>query len=799
VRFDEFVLGVPGEDEGFRIRFHEQLTVLAGIGALERQALLDAVVGALTGSGDGTTITGVDSTGRPMQLVSGGGRVTGRYLDDGSTAPSPVGWFATDGESLRNLVVLTADDLGPTTSAAPRDDDPPELAEARTMLRDLEAQLETITGAQSRLEAALAELAELDGRIAIAEAHAARREYAKVLAELERVRAEASASMDSAHGAEIDQRMLRCEARARELITSWSACTDASALARLAAEGDDEVEDVDVERLMSVPAEVPAELAGLVAALARAGDHAAALEGRLRAVASASLPEPEDPRVLGLATVDQGDLWAAHARVVEAAASLQADQVAMGGLGADGERLAAIEELETAHAGAETASNLIERRTVPVIASSALAAVLALPMSSSSTFLALALLLAAAAGAAFGLGGPWRDRAAAEKREAAALARVGVPTYLGFHLRRVDATLDPTTFDRLGLAEAELEAASRSWAMACGGVSVSVVEAAALEAQVREYAAALAEQQGAVQEVAELRRTLDELALPDLAAAEDRVLQAVSPYGLGATDLEGLEPELVPEFVAGQVALGHAARRRAAQLEAAAAESAAAEALGDLLTGIGFAEGTLDERLGSFEWALERAREREAARAAARSREEVDADLARLEAEEARLRRPEWVGTVSSADASEPDVASLVARRDQLTAEVAAAERPFDRRELEHLTAHHEAAVRRVTAMELKLRGKRGDDGADVDQLQQYLLAALTRACHAGPHKEPVPVLLDDPFLRVPAERKWELMDMLRRLAEKTQLLYLTDDPFVGAWARRRADTGAITLLEPVE
>jgi uncharacterized protein YhaN len=62
-----------------------------------------------------------------------------------------------------------------------------------------------------------------------------------------------------------------------------------------------------------------------------------------------------------------------------------------------------------------------------------------------------------------------------------------------------------------------------------------------------------------------------------------------------------------------------------------------------------------------------------------------------------------------------------------------------------------------------------------------------------------VPVLLDDPFVRVPAERKWELMDMLRRLSEKTQLLYLTDDPFVGAWARRRADSGEISLLEPVD
>ena len=83
--------------------------------------------------------------------------------------------------------------------------------------------------------------------------------------------------------------------------------------------------------------------------------------------------------------------------------------------------------------------------------------------------------------------------------------------------------------------------------------------------------------------------------------------------------------------------------------------------------------------------------------------------------------------------------------------------------------------------------------------MQQYLLAHLTKAGHAGPSDDSVPVLLDEPFLRIGAERKWELLDMLRRLGETTQLIYLTDDPFVGAWARRRASAGLIPLLEPVE
>ena len=88
---------------------------------------------------------------------------------------------------------------------------------------------------------------------------------------------------------------------------------------------------------------------------------------------------------------------------------------------------------------------------------------------------------------------------------------------------------------------------------------------------------------------------------------------------------------------------------------------------------------------------------------------------------------------------------------------------------------------------------------SELADVQQYLLAHLTKAAHAGPHDESVPVLLDEPFLRIGAERKWELLDMLRRLGDKNQLVYLTDDPFVGAWARRRAAAGLITLLEPIE
>ena len=798
MRFDEFVLRVPGEE--FRIRFHEHLTVLAGVGALERQALVAAVVGAMTGASDETTLSCIDHTGRPVELRTTGGVVQARHTDDDSEAPTPVGWFCPDAESLRSLVVI-----GPATLAAPASgdaqaDDPPELAEARSLLRAIAEQLDAASAAQVRLAAAEAALDGIDARIRTAESDASRREYAKALADLERVRAESEALATGAAGATADRQLLAAAGDARHLAERWAELAAEARRARAAAEdvGPAGLEPADIARLADVPDQAPGDLRNLVAALARAEEYVAALGERLHQVASEGLTEPEDPRVLTLATLDQDTLWAALDRAVAAEEAVASEHVAVGGIGADGPRAAAIEELETSHWDMEQAHAVIDRRRVPVIAGAGIVAGLGVPFSAVHPLLGLLLCAAAAGVAWFGIGGAWRARTAATKREDAALDRVGVPTYLAFHLRRVDATLDPSALDRLGHAEADVVAARRAWEMISGGVDLAA--AATLRAEVRAYAAALAAQHGAVQEVTELRRTLDELAVPDLDAARARVVLAVEPYGLGAADLDGLEPDLVLGLVDRQVTMGRVARLQRTVVEAEADEEKTAARLDDLLARAGFADGQLDERMAQLEAAADHAREREAARAVARPASVVDADLHRLRAEARRLHRPEWADVTASM-AEGPDVATLVAERSAIAAELTAARdaaRAAASVDVATLSDRHAAVERRVTALEVQLRSERGEV-LDVDELQRYLLGALTKANCVGPRGEPVPVLLDDPFTKVPAERKWELMDMLRRLSEKTQVLYMTDDPFVGAWARRRADAGEIALLEPVD
>jgi hypothetical protein len=116
---------------------------------------------------------------------------------------------------------------------------------------------------------------------------------------------------------------------------------------------------------------------------------------------------------------------------------------------------------------------------------------------------------------------------------------------------------------------------------------------------------------------------------------------------------------------------------------------------------------------------------------------------------------------------------------------------------VERLADGQAAVERRVSSLEARHGGHdaNGDPGAIAD-MQQHLLAHLTTASQAGPDGDPVPVVLDDVFLRVPADRKWDLLDLLHRLAERHQLVYLSDDAFVAAWARQQALDGTITLLE---
>jgi hypothetical protein len=790
MRLEELVLRTPGDE--FRVRFHEELTVLSGIGMLERQALADSLLGALTGDAENTVLTYIDREGRTVEILSVGGTAACRYLDDDSPALPLVGTVAPSADDLRALILLQAGDLGLTPSRG-RSDEHPELIEARETLTGLTNELQTALTSRQQHEKLRDELNAVRNQIRQAEDGTARREYAQILAELERVRAESAALQSGSAGAETDRHVLDSAAEARDLARRWTDATDALSLLLVRTQGD----RLDAETLAAArffPDTRPADLPMLLEDLDAARKNRAILDRRLRDLATSQLPNPSDPRVVQLATTDQAELWRTCEAVVETAEALQRERVALGGAGADEAVTDVIDRIEAAHSVVEEIEGIVDRRRVPTVATAAVTAVVSILLGPMIPIFSAVLLLGAVGASIASLGRPMRDLAAARKNEDEALSAVGAPTYLAFHIRRVEASMMPGAHGRLEAAVEAHRMALTRWNELSHGVAVD--DARRLGDEVLAYANQLSRLGNSATEVEKLRDELIGRAEPAVNEARAALVQACAPYGLDDVTIESADARTIERLISERIIIGEQARAQEELEDAEALEQKLGNRLDDLLHQLGFRDGTIEARIGALDWAVDRAGEREVARERARSRAEIEEDLERLQNEARRLRRPEWA-SVQASEASGPNLEQLIARRSEL-------ERSLDGvtvgNDLERLADRHSAMERRVAALEAQHDPTHEQTAvSELADVQQYLLAHLTKAAHAGPHDESVPVLLDEPFLRIGAERKWELLDMLRRLGDKNQLVYLTDDPFVGAWARRRAAAGLITLLEPIE
>src|SRR5207253_9458910 len=146
--------------------------------------------------------------------------------------------------------------------------------------------------------------------------------------------------------------------------------------------------------------------------------------------------------------------------------------------------------------------------------------------------------------------------------------------------------------------------------------------------------------------------------------------------------------------------------------------------------------------------------------------------------------------------AEETGINALRSQRGQTAKEYDAAYAALP--DIEHLADRRSAVERRVTVLEAAM----GDSPAAASlagdgDIERYLLARLTSVRNAGPTREQLPLILDEPFLRIRGKRKWELLELIEPLAEKAPLVHLSDDPDVVLWSRRRAAAGSLLLLEP--
>jgi hypothetical protein len=378
--------------------------------------------------------------------------------------------------------------------------------------------------------------------------------------------------------------------------------------------------------------------------------------------------------------------------------------------------------------------------------------------------------------------------AEAQGEEEDALVRAGVPTYLAFHIRRIDATIDPRARERLHLAALEHRVALKQWHELAGDLSPS--DALSLEDEVRSYATAVANLGGAADEIDAVRRELTEVSEPAAEKARTALMRACAPFGVD-------DPAMAVGMVRHQVEMAVTARLQRELEQAEADEAAQRDELDVMLVQLGFTSGDLAARVAALEEAQGQARRRDQARGTARGREEVEAELARLEARVRQEHRPEWGTSVVPNDAEEPDVADLVRRRGVTAQAYETAARLLP--DVDLLADRHRAVERRVAVLEAALEpGLTSDTRSDADEVQRQLLAQVVAARGAGPTGDPLPVLLDEPFCRLRGDKKWEILDLVERLADKTQIVYLTDDHDVVMWARRRAASGALALLEPV-
>lgn len=108
----------------------------------------------------------------------------------------------------------------------------------------------------------------------------------------------------------------------------------------------------------------------------------------------------------------------------------------------------------------------------------------------------------------------------------------------------------------------------------------------------------------------------------------------------------------------------------------------------------------------------------------------------------------------------------------------------------------------RVTAAAHRIREAGGTDGGSAAavepaELAQALIVRMNDLRHGAAGGESLPLLLDEPLAGVsPSVKQW-VLELVSRSAGTPQIVYLTNDPDIAAWARMEAVGGDLAILEP--
>jgi hypothetical protein len=777
MRFEQLVLRVPGAEH--RLRFHKRLTVVAGLSRRDREELTEVLLGTLAGAPTvASELHWVDGMGRRQSVEQTAEGVFCPEAEDDRVPPLPHQLLRLDVQALFELMYVDRAQLGLLESTS---GEPKELAEARAALAALTDQLQAAQVARDAAEALRAELVDVDRELRQVESGRARRRYARLLMDLERVRIERAAMTATAAEVDADERLVAEAAAIRPLAEAWRKAT-AHADAELRGFGDrPRLDQHSMAGALGLPDRVPGNLDTLVEKLAVAEGRREIVSARLAGLMSTHLPSPTSPDVARLARADQQDLWSAATQAIAASDALEQARAAV-----DGAAATLVQELESAHTAVEEAEEVIEKRRFGAVAAGGAAALgaMALPLAPVIAPLALA---GAASAAYWSVLAPRQQLIEARVWEAAALEKAGVPSYLAFHLRRLEAMQDPrikSAMDRAGEAH---RVATSAWRKLAGDIAPA--DALRLRAEVTEYARAVDALDGLSPEVVETRRKLVEEIEPEVERAREALMAVCRPFGIES-------PVLAADLVRQLAQVAQVARRQRT-LDAAEDEARKARLpLEQRLTALGFTDGDLPARLAAFEEHAANAQERITHRAAGRPVTVLEAEIARLEDLSHSQYRPEFGTSFTQADAAEPDPEELRERREAAHAAWTMAARLVP--DVSQINDRRSAVDRRVAMLQAAAGEAKAPSAARLAEVERHLQERIEALRSCGRDGESLPMLLDDCFVGLRADVKWQLLDKLDRISAEGQVVYLTDDADVAAWARRRSRSGAVGFCDPV-
>ena len=773
MRIEQLVVYGPGDDD--RVRFGSGVTVFAGLGPQERVDLIETVVDALTGRLPNASVVYTDHESRKVFAD----RTGATYAVTGAAASAPSELLGKDPATVSALLTPPAADLG-LGEQVPAGRLQADLATARAHLEGLRAAHADLAERNRLVSTWKAELADLTRRIDKADEDATRWAWVELRRRLDEVRAELN-MVDQVHHGRTDRQILEAVDALRCTGEVWADLAAAASELRGELGALPAVAPDDLARVASTPAELPDDFSVRLHAWQAATDLHRVADAEL-AQCRAATPDPVDTLVATFAARDQVRLWEVHSQLEQATDTYQRMAETLNRIELDPE---VEERIESAHLEVVRRQRDVERRFRPgMLGSATLAAGALLAVYSVSTIVGTVMLLASVAMATWLILVPRRNLAAANLVEGQALAGADAGSWLGLHLRRLDAVADLVDRKRFEATANARASAQVDWDEVAGphGPDELTVRADA----VRAYADAT--------DPKSIARRLDEATAFSTAArsaetaARNSLTSGLEAYGLVLGGGADLDPQQLSTILGRRVQAGQVARRakKLAVLEHREAE--AARKLGDVLSYLGYDDGDLESRLERAIGAVAAARHRQAP--GTRSRAAIEQEIAVLDQQTQATAQAGWADGADGAEPGGPptDPDLLDGRRREIGELVAAVGRP----DVMGAERRYDVGLARVNELETRLEELSHGPGS----LQQRLISRLGRTAWMGEHGESVPVLVDEALVSVPVAERMDLLDLVVRLSDRVQVVLLSDDPVLTRWARDRSTHAEVTLYE---